>query len=1164
MASGSSKRKTAKKAPDVRPESLLPTARHAYAVRRQLKEYHLPASASIKHFATRRAPESKQPAYADPQVPTHRQVSKAHSPLVSGTYTRTTSAAISRGQLVTVQQAFAARKVTSNTFGPELNKLPSRPMVSNKLIGIPQPVQDHHHHHPRVPVTNMTGDSTRTGDPDTRFRAFLARVGKGRDMGVGNAPDKRIRNQPVRAQATIKEASIASDYAPSIACGSLDDLDTTLDPDFLAEITKRHSLEEDLEKAITSSTHQDATEPLPGDPATPAASLKSSQLLSPDASVQVSSTRARPPPRPPRSALRVSASPVTTQQPRPEPRPLHETQSYIPVAFEDAEEQDAPAQLQAPFELPERPSQASTRQKQKRRTSLNGITTALVLRPQPVSLSTGVADVSHNLTANFEDIVTDLPDPVIENYERDRRLSSLLKGLGIQGLSIRPPSPILTEPIHYYPSSPSEAAEQHQILPEPPEVDSPEVTFDFTIPAASPIDVTELASADEGELDDWGSAYPDSPDRSLRATAPSHADTSLSPSRKSSTRRQRSASAGSFSRSRLRTNSQGGKRSRTASLYGGSPGTHSSADTRASLGITDSVLASILASDSFYLPNGTRLSVHELAARLSVDQAQLRRSLTSQLALPPQSPGPGSSVMTASSASRQSSMQYFRPLSTNGSRSSWQPETPATQYFEDSPVLPDALAIRGDAATEGSDYDYNNACRTDADLEEGGTTAWNEPKEPHSPGSFVKGMEDILQPPGPVDASSLASEAAAESQTAGHDHPLSMQPLFRTQDSRINLEEQNSIRDLRPTQPILCTKASQATLAPTSASKSIASDNRRMRTLSVNAFQKLSSTFSGTSRSGKARKRLPSFFGGGGSTPSLERGIESIANRAMSSDTVSLAPSSIRAPSPTSTQDTRVTQEVPPSSAIVHMGRPRAMTGPSRPPRPPSLHDIALAVTGSPSLSPLPPEPKRSRFIVHRPNVAASAVHLPLPTERTWRATIPENIYDQISRIHSADELLRQEVIFELCQTEESFVNGLKGVVKLFSEPLRTSQGKWIAGVPFNVSRLFDSLNDIVYLHSHLVEALRQNKLAQGALVLRFAGTFMPYVSRLEVHQAYLVRFEGVTREIEDLARKPDSEFGEFVRMQQGLPECGQMTLTSFLLKPVQRLMKYPLFFRVR
>ena len=346
----------------------------------------------------------------------------------------------------------------------------------------------------------------------------------------------------------------------------------------------------------------------------------------------------------------------------------------------------------------------------------------------------------------------------------------------------------------------------------------------------------------------------------------------------------------------------------------------------------------------------------------------------------------------------------------------------------------------------------------------------------------------------------------------------------------------------------------QATLTSIAAPQTVsASESKRIRTLSVNAFQKLSNSFSGTSRSGKSRKRLPSFFGG--NTPSLERGIESIPAKAISSDMVSLAPSSIRAPSPpplvTASRDT----PAPPAFAGGGLARAKA--------RPLSLHEIAQAVTGSPSLPPAPPEPAPARFVVHRPVANAYMGQLPSSADKTWRATIPDSIYDQIQRIHSADELLRQEVIFELCQTEESFVNGLKGVVKLFSQPLRTPHGKWIAGVPFNVSRLFDSLNDIVYLHSHLVDALRQNKLAQGALVLRFADTFQPYVSRLEVHQSYLIRFEGVTREIEDLARKPDSEFGEFVRMQQGLPECGAMTLSSFLLKPVQRLMKYPLFFKV-
>lgn len=73
----------------------------------------------------------------------------------------------------------------------------------------------------------------------------------------------------------------------------------------------------------------------------------------------------------------------------------------------------------------------------------------------------------------------------------------------------------------------------------------------------------------------------------------------------------------------------------------------------------------------------------------------------------------------------------------------------------------------------------------------------------------------------------------------------------------------------------------------------------------------------------------------------------------------------------------------------------------------------------------------------------------------------------------------------------------------------------------------------------------------------------MPFVPRLETHQPYLIRFEAVTQMIEKLAADPASDFGDFVRRQSALPECRGLSLVSYLLKPVQRLMKYPLFLRV-
>ena len=111
--------------------------------------------------------------------------------------------------------------------------------------------------------------------------------------------------------------------------------------------------------------------------------------------------------------------------------------------------------------------------------------------------------------------------------------------------------------------------------------------------------------------------------------------------------------------------------------------------------------------------------------------------------------------------------------------------------------------------------------------------------------------------------------------------------------------------------------------------------------------------------------------------------------------------------------------------------------------------------------------------------------------------------------------------------------------------------------------KLFDWLDDIVQLHTQISSSLHLARSTQYPVVLHIAEHLRPFVPRLELHLPYLARLPSVTEEIDKMTRDPESDFGEFIRLQCSNPECESLGLSSFLLKPVQRLMKYPLFFKV-
>ncbi|KAI0248546.1 hypothetical protein BJV78DRAFT_1284727 [Lactifluus subvellereus] len=183
--------------------------------------------------------------------------------------------------------------------------------------------------------------------------------------------------------------------------------------------------------------------------------------------------------------------------------------------------------------------------------------------------------------------------------------------------------------------------------------------------------------------------------------------------------------------------------------------------------------------------------------------------------------------------------------------------------------------------------------------------------------------------------------------------------------------------------------------------------------------------------------------------------------------------------------------------------------------------------------------------------------------QRTWLSTVSSSVYHSLRDRYGEVEMERQQIIWDLCETERTFVRRLRTFVRLFICPLRMKDSvTWLAGVPPEAARLFDWLEDIINIHAQLSSALRAIVSEQYPIVQRIAGKVRSFVSHLEVHQPYVVRLESTTLLIKRLTEESSSDFGEFIRIQQEQDECHGWSVEAFLVEPVNRLVDYPIHFK--
>ncbi|CAI2162348.1 13708_t:CDS:2 [Funneliformis geosporum] len=188
----------------------------------------------------------------------------------------------------------------------------------------------------------------------------------------------------------------------------------------------------------------------------------------------------------------------------------------------------------------------------------------------------------------------------------------------------------------------------------------------------------------------------------------------------------------------------------------------------------------------------------------------------------------------------------------------------------------------------------------------------------------------------------------------------------------------------------------------------------------------------------------------------------------------------------------------------------------------------------------------RRQNIVHRTDCRRNTI---------WSDTVEGELVANLS----PRELNRQEVLFEIIKTESEYVRDLRLVEELFINPIKEAEKKHRKQiVPENLNKVFNSISYFLFIHEVINSCLSERQESQFPLVRSISDILLPYVWVFRSYAPYLIHYEDALRELDECIRKKD-KLGKLVRKQQKQTQCRNMPLTTYLLKPFQRLLKYPL-----
>ncbi|GAM23427.1 hypothetical protein SAMD00019534_066020 [Acytostelium subglobosum LB1] len=174
----------------------------------------------------------------------------------------------------------------------------------------------------------------------------------------------------------------------------------------------------------------------------------------------------------------------------------------------------------------------------------------------------------------------------------------------------------------------------------------------------------------------------------------------------------------------------------------------------------------------------------------------------------------------------------------------------------------------------------------------------------------------------------------------------------------------------------------------------------------------------------------------------------------------------------------------------------------------------------------------------------------PITLTKSFERKVHQNIVSE-----DGDTKMRNKVINELINTEKDYVDDLDLIINVIMMPLRDN--KILSDKDINI--IFSNIQVLLGVNQAMLENLvKTAKVNDG---ISMGPCFNLLADFLKVYSTYCSNHQNSTQHLAACIKK-HAHFKQYLEEKQALPECRMIHLESMLIKPIQRLCKYPLLLR--